>query len=46
VSPVRLQTMGGELEVSFDSQADGSFTNVWLSGPAVRVFGGEVPATA
>ena len=42
VSPVRLQTMGGELEVSFDSQADGSFTNVWLSGPATRVFGGEV----
>ena len=42
VSPVRLQTMGGELEVSFEQQADGSFTNVWLSGPAVRVFGGEV----
>ena len=42
MSPVRLQTMGGELEVSFESQADGSFTNVWLSGPATRVFGGEV----
>lgn len=41
-SPVRLRTPGGELQVSFETQADGSFTNVWLSGPAVRVFGGEV----
>ncbi|MFD2721194.1 diaminopimelate epimerase [Hymenobacter monticola] len=41
-SPVRLQTMGGELEVSFDHRADGGFTNVWLSGPAKRVFSGEV----
>ena len=39
-SPVRLQTMGGLLEVAFEQQPDGSFTNVWLSGPAVRVFGG------
>ena len=42
VSPVRLSTPGGELEVSFETQPDGSFTNVWLSGPAVRVFGGEL----
>ncbi|WP_233454807.1 diaminopimelate epimerase [Hymenobacter negativus] len=42
VSPVRLQTMGGELEVSFEHRSDGGFANVWLSGPAVRVFGGEV----
>jgi len=41
-SPVRLSTPGGLLEVSFEAQASGSFTNVWLSGPAVRVFGGEV----
>lgn len=41
-SPVRLLTPGGELQVSFDKQPDGSFTNVWLSGPAVRVFSGEV----
>ena len=40
-SPVRLQTMGGALEVSFENRADGGFANVWLSGPAVRVFGGE-----
>ena len=41
-SPVQLSTPGGQLEVSFDTRPDGGFTNVWLSGPAVRVFGGEV----
>ena len=41
VSPVRLQTRGGELEVSFEPRPDGGFANVWLSGPAVRVFSGE-----
>ncbi|SFQ66113.1 diaminopimelate epimerase [Hymenobacter arizonensis] len=39
-SPVRLRTPGGDLEVSFDKRADGGFNNIWLSGPAVRVFGG------
>lgn len=41
-SPVRLQTMGGELEVSFEHRPDGGFENVWLSGPATRVFSGTV----
>jgi diaminopimelate epimerase len=41
-SPVHLRTPGGDLRVSFDSQADGSFVNVYLSGPAVRVFEGTV----
>ena len=41
-SPVRLSTPGGQLEVAFEEKPDGGFTNVWLSGPAVRVFGGEV----
>ena len=40
-SPVRLQTMGGELAVCFEHRLDGGFANVWLSGPATRVFGGE-----
>ena len=44
-SPVRLQTPGGELAVSFEKRPDGGFANVWLSGPAVRVFGGEVHLT-
>ena len=41
-SPVRLRTPGGELEVAFEAQADGSFQNVWLSGPAVLVFEGKL----
>ena len=41
VSPVRLRTPGGELAVSFEHKPGGGFTNVWLSGPAVRVFGGD-----
>jgi diaminopimelate epimerase len=41
-SPVRLSTPGGELQVAFETQPNGSFTNVWLSGPAVRVFSGEM----
>ncbi len=40
-SPVRLHTLGGELQVRFENQGDGSFANVWLSGPAVRVFEGN-----
>ena len=41
-SPVRLHTPGGELQVSFEPLPNGGFAHVWLSGPAVRVFGGEV----
>ncbi|WP_375415751.1 diaminopimelate epimerase [uncultured Hymenobacter sp.] len=41
-SPVRLRTPGGELEVAFEARADGSFANVWLSGPAVLVFQGRL----
>ncbi|HEX8659153.1 MAG TPA: diaminopimelate epimerase [Hymenobacter sp.] len=41
-SPVRLSTPGGVLKVSFEARADGGFENVWLSGPALRVFSGVV----
>ena len=41
-SPVRLSTPGGELAVAFEQRADGGFANVWLSGPAVRVFEGRI----
>ena len=41
-SPVRLSTPGGELEVAFEQRTDGGFANVWLSGPAVRVFEGRI----
>lgn len=41
-SPVRLRTPGGLLEVAFRPQSGGGFADVWLSGPAVRVFFGKV----
>lgn len=41
-SPVTLSTPGGQLEVAFERRAGGGFANVWLSGPAERVFGGEI----
>lgn len=37
----RIRTRGGELEVKLQRQAD-SFTDIWLTGPAVKVFEGEV----
>ena len=39
-SPVQLSTPGGLLEVAFTVRPDGGFADVWLSGPATRVFSG------
>lgn len=39
---LELQTMGGRLKVRYEKHADGSFTNIWLIGPGVKVFDGEV----
>ena len=41
-SPVFIKTKGGDLQVSFDPKADSIFENVFLIGPAVKVFQGEV----
>ncbi|MEO1517041.1 MAG: diaminopimelate epimerase [Bacteroidota bacterium] len=45
-SPLRqlvgIQSKGGPLQVRFQAQADGVFEDIWLCGPAVRVFEGEV----
>ena len=35
-----IQTKGGNLQVRFQMEADGSFTEVWLCGAAVQVFEG------
>lgn len=36
-----IQTKGGKLKVSFQKTEEGSFCNVWLSGPAQYVFEGH-----
>ena len=40
-SPVKIQTMGGKLEIYFQKEG-GKFTNIWLAGPAKKVFEGSV----
>lgn len=40
-SPVFIETEGGNLSVSFKRNTD-NFTNVWLAGPASKVFEGTV----
>lgn len=37
-----VHTTGGDFVVSFDPATDGSFTNVWLRGPAEAVFEGTI----
>ncbi len=38
---VSLKTPGGNLKVSF-KKAENGYTDIWLSGPAVQVFKGEI----
>ncbi|WP_181304526.1 diaminopimelate epimerase [Rufibacter sp. XAAS-G3-1] len=40
-SPVHIKVLGGELQVSFEREGSG-FRNVFLIGPAVQVFKGEI----
>jgi diaminopimelate epimerase len=40
ISPVQVQTPGGNLTISFEKEANGNFNNVRLKGPAERVFEG------
>ncbi len=39
---VKVITKGGKLTVRFDRTADNSYENVWLCGPAVKVFEGSI----
>jgi diaminopimelate epimerase len=38
---VKVETKGGQLSVEYD-KFDDTFTNIWLSGPAVKVFEGRL----
>jgi diaminopimelate epimerase len=39
---VEVKTLGGSLSVEFDRMDDDHYTNIWLSGPAEKVFEGKV----
>jgi diaminopimelate epimerase len=37
-----IKTLGGNLKVKFTKHADNSFSDIWLEGPAVFIFKGEI----
>lgn len=39
---VTVKTRGGRLNVEFDRTPDNTFRNIWLSGPAEKVFEGDI----
>lgn len=39
---VVVSTKGGKLNVEYDRSNDDSYTNIWLSGPAEKVFEGQM----
>ncbi|WP_258105354.1 diaminopimelate epimerase [Marinoscillum sp. MHG1-6] len=41
-SPVQIHAQGGELSVSFNKKDDQTFDNIYLAGPAKKVFEGRI----
>lgn len=41
-SPVNIRTRGGDLQVSYTKNEDGSYTDIYLIGPAKKVFEGNI----
>ena len=42
MSPIKVFAPGGELTVKFKNTKNGTFTDIWLIGPAVQVFKGAI----
>jgi diaminopimelate epimerase len=40
---VQVRTLGGPLSVEFDRLDEEKYINIWLSGPAEKVFEGIIP---
>ncbi|WP_346238414.1 diaminopimelate epimerase [Niabella insulamsoli] len=40
---IDIEVLGGRLNISFNRNADGSYDNIWLKGPAQKVFSGTFP---
>ena len=43
---VPVKVLGGKLTTSFKPNADGSYSNIWLTGPTTIVFSGETELPA
>lgn len=41
-SPVKIKTLGGSLQIAFEKKSENEFTNVYLIGPAEKVFSGTI----
>ena len=41
-SPIKVKTLGGDLQISFEKEAENKFKNIHLIGPAALVFSGEI----
>lgn len=39
---IQIKTLGGDLAVRFEKDSAGGFKDIWLIGPAERVFSGEI----
>lgn len=39
---IEVETRGGQLQVSFQKHSESEFTDIWLTGPAVFVFEGQL----
>lgn len=41
-SPIKIKTLGGDLQISFEKGNENNFVNIHLIGPATLVFSGEI----